>query len=114
MPYVGENTQKPCPTCAPIRKIAESEGVSYTTYPDGRIEYHITYTIPAIVEILKTLGLWGMFRVWHMNQSSVIIFIKATPYIAESHYLHCIANAEILTDPELFKPAVLSFMEGVE
>jgi hypothetical protein len=76
-----------------------------------RNELNPDYSIPDLVAHLKTLKLWERFGIWHMGQST---YYKRTESAGQPVIGGAGACVEILTDPDLFKQAVLSYLEGVE
>jgi hypothetical protein len=84
------------------------------------------YSIPDLVAQMKTLKLWGKF-LWHVwtqliaaisSCLSKLLGWGSTPidnHVTFRNWGDDITMfAEILTDPDLFKQAVLSYLEGVE
>lgn len=108
-----ERTGLPCPSCSEVRKLIKSwqncksiddcdcGATSNNPCPD----FNPTYTIPSTKAALIVLGLWGEFKGWLW-----LLEIDTNQPIEYWPVKHA-DKYEILTTPELFKAAVISFME---
>ena len=113
--------RKPCPTCAPLRKLAEICWHDSTHFDDGPLKGQIkdcdcglfgkqtrlgrdhsnpTYTIESAVQMMKDLGEWKEFGVYLWLKSS-------TKY-------NFYKTADILTNRALLLPAMVAYLRGIK